>query len=378
MPTSIADLMAQLDVDPWRAEVGFSADLSAAHASLVDTSANDADLERVLAEWLAHNQPCLFGRIAAARGHLGYCFLRGEDLRSTDEHIQGKIQDARLAWLRAGRAAQKSGFIVLALSDRIARATPGEVTRGIAQRLCSLYLLRDIAPDEIFHDEIFLERSGPSPATWQWFAGVNYFCAQGDKRWWQDHRIPGGMAFSVNSVGHMVKSAIINQGMSRLDADLGLPTDNWDSTKIDSPNHALVKAMLTIDGASNAPSGNATWLLKMPTDSDDKPMARCPFNLPARLADMDFQAYAGHYHTDVTVPSEYFLPEVERPSHLTPHILDFTYLYERCIDNPDFITMGEGRRIQRDDPGPLDQPSLTVKERRMVPTQVAVTGEIDP
>src|SRR6266498_3609476 len=97
-----------------------------------------------------------------------------------------------------------------------------------ALRLCSLYLLQDIVPDQIFHDELWLEKPGRDGTTWQWLAGVNYFCAQGDKRWWEDHRIPGGMAFSVNSVGHMVKSGILAKGMLALEAALAAPPEGWD------------------------------------------------------------------------------------------------------------------------------------------------------
>ena len=38
-----------------------------------------------------------------------------------------------------------------------------------------MYLLKEIVTDEIFHDEVFLEKEGPSTATWKWLAGVNYF-----------------------------------------------------------------------------------------------------------------------------------------------------------------------------------------------------------
>jgi hypothetical protein len=78
--------------------------------------------------------------------------------------------------------------------------------KELALRLCSLYLLEEVAPDRIFLDEIWLEKPGRDATTWRWHAGVNSFRAQGDGRWWQDHLMPGGIAFSVNSVGHMVKS----------------------------------------------------------------------------------------------------------------------------------------------------------------------------
>ena len=58
--------------------------------------------------------------------------------------------------------------------------------------------------------------------TWEWLAGVNYFCAQGDRRWWHDHRIPGGMALSVNSVGHLAKAGKISEALASLNKELGV------------------------------------------------------------------------------------------------------------------------------------------------------------
>jgi hypothetical protein len=76
-------------------------------------------------------------------------------------------------------------------------------------------------------EQIYLQKPDARMTTWKWFAGVNYFCAQGDKRWWQDHRIPGGMAFSVNSVGHLVKSGMIAKAMNELDGLTGAPGEGY-------------------------------------------------------------------------------------------------------------------------------------------------------
>lgn len=65
--------------------------------------------------------------------------------------------------------------------------------KALAQQLCSLYLLNEVDVDRIYHEEIFLEQPGADCRMWQWMAGVNYFCTNGDGRWWQDHRIPGGL-----------------------------------------------------------------------------------------------------------------------------------------------------------------------------------------
>jgi hypothetical protein len=373
MSGSVVDLLSQTTPDPWRSNVGFSPDVEAAHQRMFKAT-SDADRIDALSDWLQKHQPCLFGRIAARSGFLSYCVLTDADLASSDEAIRDKIQDARLAWTKEGFYGQKNGFIILAISERIATATPDDVVKKLALRLCSLYLLKDVVPDEVSHDEIWLEKPGRDPATWQWLAGVNYFSAQGDKRWWQDHRIPGGMAFSVNSVGHMVKSGILNRGMIELEKALDAAGDDWIDSKVQSLDKALELAMRTISMASESVSGKATNLLALPCNDDGSPVTRCPLSLPKMLAEKDFAIYRGWYHTDVTVPSEYFRPDVERPADLSPHLLDFTYLFQRGVENPAFATMGEGRRIREPDEATPIATAASPRVARMIETEVPLKG----
>jgi hypothetical protein len=369
--SSVADLLSRLTPDPWRASVGFSPDVESANHRLFNPSSSDDDRTAALSDWLQKHQPCLFGRIAAKNGFLSYCILTEADLTSTDDVIRDKIQAARRTWTRDGYYGMKNGFIILAISERIARATPDATVKELALRLCSLYLLQDIVPDQVFHDQIWLEKPGRDPTTWQWLAGVNYFCAQGDKRWWQDHRIPGGMGFSVNSVGQMVKSGILAQGMLALEDALGAPAEGWDISKVDSLGKALVLAMHTIHSASNAVSGKATELLQIPKDDRGAPVNKCPVTLPAFLADKDHTQYRGRYHTDVTVPSEYFRADVERPAELPEVVLDFSYLFQAGVENPAYTTMGEGRQIRIDET-PLAQPLTPTKRVKMEPVSVPI------
>jgi hypothetical protein len=339
---SVAQLFGQLTTDPWRDETGFSVDFNKAQESLFRPNISPAETIQVVNEWLQHNQPCLFGVIGARLGLISYCLLTEKDLEQSDELIANKIQDDRSRWTAEGFEGSKSAFIVLAVSPRIAKATPNRAMQELARRLCSLYLQQEIKTDRIYLDNIFLEKPGRRRTAWMWPTGVNYFCAQGDKRWWQDHRIPGGMAFSVNSVGHMVKSGILAESMKELETLLSSPQEGWAISKVDSLDKALQLAMSTIARASNAVSGKATELLpRLPGDS-----MICPRSLPTALSDKNCRRYRGHYHTDYTLPSEYFLADVERPVGLTTHTLDFTYLFDRSLDNPDFNVLGEGRRIR--------------------------------
>jgi hypothetical protein len=259
---------------------------------------------------------------------------------------------------------RKNGFIIVAVSERIAAATPDDSVKELALRLASLYLLQTVVPDQVFHDEIWLEKPGRDRTTWKWLAGVNYFSTQGDKRWWHDHRIPGGLAFSVNSVGHMVKSGILARAMDALEQELDAPAEGWTLSKVDSLGKALVLAMQTINSASDTASGKATELLPIPTDDSGHPVAQCPIPLPRPLADKNFSEYLGRYHTDFTAPSEYFRPDVIRPDGIGDHILDFTYLFRDDVDNPDFTTMGGGRPI-REGEGEEQSRGTAAKTRKM-------------
>src|SRR5574341_278207 len=262
MNPSISRLLEQLKPDPWRAAVGFSEDIATANARLFSQQTSESDKIAILSDWLKKNQPCVFGRIAAKFGFVRYCILTENDLALADDFIEEKIQQGRLQWIRDGYDGQASNFIVLALSSAIASATPDKTVAKLAQKLCSLYLRLDTQFDFIHHDHIFLEKPGPSRTTWRWLAGVNYFCSQGDNRWWHDHRIPGGMAFSVNSVGHFVKSEKVAHLMRLLNEELEIGEDEtWKDSKVDSLGKALVLAMQTISNASDSVSGKATQLL---------------------------------------------------------------------------------------------------------------------
>jgi hypothetical protein len=349
MGDSIASLFRQLTPDSWRKQVGFSADIEAVNQILFNPNTTESDAIDALSGWLQRKQPCVFGKMAAKFGFISYCLLSESDLRMTDEKIRDKIQDSRLQWLKEGFEGKKSNFIILVVSPTLSYATPDQVIARLAQRLCYLYLDRDIDFDFVHHEELFLEKPGSARMTWKWLAGVNYFSAQGDKRWWNDHRIPGGMGFSINSVGHLVKSEKIAKAMMELNQDLGIfDEEGWSDSKVDSLEKALVLAMQTISQASDSISGKATELLILPHAARDDGRPPCPIALPSSLADKDYCSYAGYYHTDYTLPSEYFVPDVVRPASVEPFLLDFTYLFHKHVNNPDHWTMGRGRRIRAD------------------------------
>jgi hypothetical protein len=339
----IATLMSKLELDSWRRDAGFSPDMQEA-VNVTLKSRSEDDIRTTLNAWVRGHQPCLFGRIAAKRLAITYCLISEEMLCGEESQLQQHIQRARLEWTRAGFEGKSSNFIIAVLSRKLALATPDEFVKQIALRLCSLYLNEPIEPDRIYLDRLWLEQPGSQRAAWEWVAGVNYFSAQADGRWWQDHRFPAGIAFSVNSVGHMVKSGKLAAALHDLEEIMGTALADYKVPNVDSLEKALELAMGTINKASESVSGRATFLLPVAKSENARP--ECPMKLPASLSAFDYCTYGGFYHTDYTIPSEYFLPDVSRPADTEPFQLDFTYLFHQTLDNPDHDRMGKGRRIR--------------------------------
>jgi hypothetical protein len=260
MSTIVNDSISQLEDDPFREQTPFTADLEVATSSLLNAT-TDSDRTKVISDWLAKHQPCLFGKIAAKLGGLSFCFLSEANLRESDEEIRVKIQADRRRWRAKAYKGDSSGFVIVALSKRICSAVPNDTMKSLARRLCYLYLGKD-ETDDIFLEDVFLRVPGHEDGLIHWRGGVNYFCAQADGRWWRDHRIPGGMAFSINSVGHLVKSFQAGSTLREAWTKLGLADDaELSNFKMHSLGDALIGAMQTINGAFPAISGKATYLL---------------------------------------------------------------------------------------------------------------------
>lgn len=73
----------------------------------------------------------------------------------------------------------------------------------------------------------------------------------------------------------------------------------------------------------------------------------CPYQEVSedpRLGDKDASSYVGWYHTDVTIPAEYFRAAWRRPSEIdTPFRMDLTYLHQSR--SKDFHDLAVGRAV---------------------------------
>jgi hypothetical protein len=195
MTSMIADLYRQLQPDGARNQWKFGKEMAEAHENMFATN-DPGEIAAELAQWLTRHQPCLFGRMSAKAGLMSYCILTEADLTGTDQAICDKIQDARLQWTRDGFDGKKSGFVVLAVSPKLATAAPDDVMKSFALRLSGLHLreYETIEPDRIHVEEVFLEIPDAQRKTWKWIASVNVFAAAGDGRWWHDLGYPAALA----------------------------------------------------------------------------------------------------------------------------------------------------------------------------------------
>lgn len=192
MPENLSDLFDALEADPLRKEQPFSRDMESAHAVLFNPLISRERQAETLAEWLKQSQPCLFGRMAA-KTQIAYCILNDADAFKGEGHVRDIIHQSRRVWLRNGFLGRQHAFVIALISPTVANALPRPTLRDMAKRLCQIYLSDEsVMTDEIFLDSLPLAIKRPDlQENRVWRVGVNFFGAQGDQRWWHDHRIPG-------------------------------------------------------------------------------------------------------------------------------------------------------------------------------------------
>lgn len=340
----IADLIEELPQDPWRAANPFSTDVQTCHGVLFRARSTRAAMAEALDNWLGTEQPCLFGRMEAKQRRLAYCLLTENDLERGDDHVRARIQEDRDAWRRSARRGESHGFIILAISPLIARATVGPELRRLARHLCDLYLGRDDL-DQILLDDLILEIPTQTAREYRtWRVGVNYFSAQGDGRWWRDHRFPGGIAYSMNSVGHMART----KAEAMVGRNAGLAESCRDVSRERLTYWALPTAMKTIGPPADG-STRGTWLAERGRFEEDcdPPTYDQRHRAIGDLAAYSENRYLGRYHTDETIPSPYFDTTIaELSAAQLRDDLTFTYLHSPIRDEEGYGTMGIGTLIK--------------------------------
>jgi hypothetical protein len=307
-------------VDRVRSRIGFSPDIQAVQAILFSPKYSRQAKITAYREWLETNQPCVFGRIAAKNKNIFICLLEhGEILRmqNGDQDILDTLQDHRQVWKRHALEGTTSSFVILLVSPKLVNREPDAGLKEICRRLMELYM-QVAVPDDTFHthrEYVFLRQSNNTALKFSTLP--NIFCAQGDGRWWHDHRTPGGVMITSNALGHFMYARSKK-------TVLEVSECAW----------ALENAMRTISNAQATPSGRkskfahcpATFLISRQTGDPNPLKPTSPF------ANFSPDHYDGYFHTDHLIPSVFFHSERD-PKNLKKYDdLSLRYIFDSSED----------------------------------------------
>ncbi len=346
--STVAELFDRLNGDPRRIKLPFSDDLLQANALLHNTAATEDEMAECLALWCQQRQPCQFGRAAAKHGRIHFCFLRDAAVAGwSDAEIAEKIREEKQLWKQRAAFDSKRAahsLVIVIASPRVALAAPDQQLRAFCDRILELagwendrrgVRLRNTVTSD------YLYLRNPTDGGFYGFQfNADFFACAGDNRWWHDHRFPGGIAFTANSTGHMIRFR------------------EWYQAKDHNEAWGLTQAMLTIQNAAPTKStdssipqdqGRVTWL--RPLDASGRPLVEnvsCPLaKVPSTIEGKDWTRYEGLLHTDHAVREEFFVDREIAPTASKPYLMDFTYLYDDKQE--EFEEFTRGKRLSEEE-----------------------------
>ncbi len=308
--------------DPLRARSGFSEDIQQLNAVLHNPKVKKLQKIAAYREWLRKNQPCIFGRAAATNKQVFICLLEEQQIllmRKGDEDLRETIVDHQKVWKRRAVHGLSSSFVIVIASPSIAHIEPGSELKEICRRLMEIYIDAHVADDEIVprHEYVYLAREGEGGREYLRFATLpNIFCAQGDKRWWHDHRTPGAIMITSNALGHFMHCQS--------------PKNPYDTKR------ALKQSIGTI--------------LNAHVEARKKPglPLTCPVHRPAgeysplegdpHYDQYSSRVYKGYFHTDHLIPSGFF--DGSKPKKVFDD-LDFSYIHDAANSEHAELVRGE-------------------------------------
>jgi hypothetical protein len=334
---TLAELYGNLTEDPWRTAHPFSKDMLDANIPLNYVYSRDPEFRVAMEHWLQRHQPCLFGRIAAKNKGIHYCFITGDDIRKSDEHVRAKIAESRRLWKQRALIGQsRHGFLLAVCDQRIAYANPDQTLRKFALHLQSLagWAGRPTQRNnEVVDETLYLRHPTEPKKIVKFVFSVDFFAAGGDGRWWHDHRIPGGIAFTANSLGHMARHL------------------EWYKGETDLLEWGLRTAMLTIDSADKTPPDRpATYMLTELPTGPIRPYTWTeitPLPDAKKLSGYDCGSYGGYLHTDHCVRPEFFLPQEVPLWREDPYLMEFSYIVDP--GNPDHLPFMIGHPVTEEE-----------------------------
>ncbi len=353
---SVTALLDALREDLGRKEHPFSSDVQEANSVLHHPFVTPDEITRVMLHWSAKRQPCNFGRIGGKHGFIHFAILTERDLRGKDHDIRDKIAQEKRRWKQRALLNLDNpphAFMLLVSSPRVALAAPDENLKRFAARIRDLAGFRPTraatGTNPVVSDFLYLKN--PADELYYGFQfNLDFFAAAGDQRWWHDHRVPGGIAFTANATGHMrawQEWYGPDKGTDR--SEFFVKNAMYTVAQAHPVNAAPVKRE-----AGPAPpddpvaDGRVTWLRNL---VDNKPLkdSPCPFKTetPKRLEGKDWTTYEGLLHTDHAVREEFFADGPEPPTKSAPYSMDFTYLYDKRTS--DFVKFVAGLRLAEED-----------------------------
>jgi hypothetical protein len=313
----LRDAYLSLQPDRWRMSNPFNPDIDRVNEILFHPYASYTQKSKALRFWMQKNQLCVFGRIASSMDRIHLCLLSETDFYKPDEEIADFIGVERNRWkLRCLRNDMpEHGFLLLASSPRIALASPNTDLQTFSKVLRGLYgpeIEKHEKGNDIAWEYLYLKHPQRDICVRFKFS-LDYFASQGDGRWWHDHRIPGGVAYTANSVGHMTR------------------VREWYENKGSQLEWVIKVAMETVDEAADTTWGKA---IKLRPLNDGRPFRgnKCPFatlsSLKPRLQAKDWSAYEGTISTDHSLRRELFQESPNPPDDLPRWNQDLSYLYD--------------------------------------------------
>lgn len=346
----LGTLLDALRRDPFRDEHPFSEDLRDAHAVLHHPFATFDERVEVLKRWFLKRQPCNFGRMAGKYGFVHFCILTERELMAGDKVVAAKISEEKRLWKQKAfddRRNPPHAFMLVIASPRVALAAPDGELRRFAEGIRDLAGFRPARraslENAVSSDLLYLRH--PTDGNCYGFQfNLDFFASAGDGRWWHDHRVPGGIAFTANNTGHM------RAWQEWYSEDRGQDRSEF---FVKNAMYTIAQAHASHGAATERPEGSpadplaegrVTWLRDL---VDDKPMkdVACPFatGAPDRLAGKDWSTYEGLLHTDHAVRREFFEESSQPPTRSRPYLMDFTYLYDKR--EQDYVRFTAGVRL---------------------------------
>ncbi len=306
--------------DRMRARLPFSPDIEATQSILFNRTYDKQVKIRAYRQWLERNQPCMFGKAAATNKKVYICLLEEDEiLRMSrgDADVEDSVQDHRQVWKRLALEGRVSSFVILLTSRHLVYKEPNAALKEICRRLIELYIQIPVR-DDTFRTEreyVFLRKEDGSILKFSTLP--NIFCAQGDQRWWHDHRTPGGIMITSNALGHFEYSRTKKSALDQA-----------------ACNSALERAMRTIANAAKNPTGGKLKFAHCPATQlvPREPNDPEPLRPTSEFKDCSPDHYAGYFHSDHLIPSVFFHPERDPKDLKLYEDLSFRYIFDSTVD----------------------------------------------